>query len=314
MTDDEKLEAKYQAAFNSFLEKVKADSTISAAYLFGSLARGDLWEKSDLDVFLVAKDEGREEHVFALIEDDITFHCNVYSRSRFRHIHERLLRGSVSHQIFTSGKLVYTLDESLYDYFKDVAFVGERDREYLVMRCGIEALAEIHDVQKALFAHQDPLSAFIWLLEVVKRLANVEIVSRAETIQREALQQALYLNPQAFKKLVINLINGDKDLATIHKQLDLAEIYLIERGETIFNPLLAFLADRGEAVGAEEISRHFDARLLMESGDFRLIGACEWLVERGVIQKLVAPVKLTLRSRVTVDEPAYFYDGGRGNA
>jgi uncharacterized protein len=305
------LKLKYQAAFDSFLEKVKADDTILAAYLYGSLARGDLWEKSDLDVFLVTKDERREELIYALVEDDITFHCYVFSRSFFRRIHERLMRGSVEHQLFTSGKLVYTQDESLGDYYQDVAFVGERDREYLVMRCGMWALADIHDVQKALISHQDPLSAFIWLLGVVKSLAALETVMHGEIIQREVVQQALRLNPQVFEKLFIDLINGEKDIPAIQKQLALAEAYIVERVEVIFKPLLAFLAECGDAVGASDLFRHFDARLWTEQSDYRLIGACEWLVERGILQKLCAPIRLTMRSRVTVDEPAYSCNGGK---
>lgn len=305
------LNAKYQAAFDSFLEKVKADDAIIAAYLYGSLARGDVWEKSDLDVFLVTKDERREMETFALIEDEITFHCTVFSRSRFRRSHERVMRGSPGHQIYTSGKLVYTRDESLHDYFKDTAMVGERDREYLLLYIGMEALGFIHDVQKALISHQDPLYAFIWLVHLVQCLAALETVSHKEIIQREVVQQALRLNPQDFNRLFIELINTEKDLPSMHRQLALSEAYIAERTWVIFAPLLSFLEERGNVVSASEIFQYFNPRLLTEHGDYRLIGACEWLVERGVLQKVSASVKLTLRSRMTVDEPAYSYNGGK---
>ncbi len=305
------LKAKYQAAFDSFLEKVKVDDTIIAAYIYGSLARGDVWEKSDLDVFLVTKDERREMETFALIEDEITFHCTVFSRSRFRRSHERVMRGSPGHQIYTSGKLVYTRDESLHDYFKDTAVVGERDREYLLLYIGMEALGFIHDVQKALISHKDPLYAFIWLVHLVQCLAALETVSHKEIIQREVVQQALRLNPQDFNRLFIELINAEKDLPSMHKQLALSEAYIAERTWVIFAPLLAFLEERGNVVSASEIFQFFNPRLLTEHGDYRLIGACEWLVERGVLLKVSAPAKLTLRSRMTVDEPAYSYHGGK---
>lgn len=305
------LKAKYQAAFDSFLEKVKVDDTIIAAYIYGSLARGDVWEKSDLDVFLVTKDERREMETFALIEDEITFHCTVFSRSRFRRSHERVMRGSPGHQIYTSGKLVYTRDESLHDYFKDTAVVGERDREYLLLYIGMEALGFIHDVQKALISHKDPLYAFIWLVHLVQCLAALETVSHKEIIQREVVQQALRLNQQDFNRLFIELINAEKDLPSMHKQLALSEAYIAERTWVIFAPLLAFLEERGNVVSASEIFQFFNPRLLTEHGDYRLIGACEWLVERGVLLKVSAPAKLTLRSRMTVDEPAYSYHGGK---
>lgn len=300
---------KYQAAFDSFLEKVKADDTIIAAYLYGSLARGDVWEKSDLDVFLVTKDERREEQTFALVEDDITFHCDVFSRSQFRRVHERLLRGTAAHHVFTSGRLVYTQDASLQDYYQDIATVGDGDREHLLFFYAAVALGYIHDVKKALISHRDPLSAFIWMMFLVMCLAELEVVSRKEIITREVVLQAMRLNPQVFEKLFIGCINGEKDIPGIEEHLVLAEGYLAERIDILFAPLLRFLAEHGTAVGATDISRQFAPRLLLKSGDFRLIGACEWLVERGILQKVCAPVKLTMRSRVTVDEPAYIYSG-----
>ena len=37
----------------------------------------------------------------------------------------------------------------------------------------------------------------------------------------------------------------------------------------------------------------------------------EWLADKGVIQKVSAPARLHEKSRVVVDEAAYYYDGDR---
>ena len=42
----------------------------------------------------------------------------------------------------------------------------------------------------------------------------------------------------------------------------------------------------------------------MEGADF----ACEWLVEKGLLQKMSAPLRLTEKSRVEMQEAAYYYD------
>jgi hypothetical protein len=36
----------------------------------------------------------------------------------------------------------------------------------------------------------------------------------------------------------------------------------------------------------------------------------EWLADHDIIEKLSSPVRLTRKSRVTVEEPAYYYDAG----
>ncbi|MDQ3250556.1 MAG: hypothetical protein M3Q45_15290 [Chloroflexota bacterium] len=35
----------------------------------------------------------------------------------------------------------------------------------------------------------------------------------------------------------------------------------------------------------------------------------EWLADRGTIQKVPSPLRLTPKSQITVDEAAYYYDG-----
>ena len=37
--------------------------------------------------------------------------------------------------------------------------------------------------------------------------------------------------------------------------------------------------------------------------------AYEWLADKGILAKVSAPLRLTEKSRVTVDEAAYYYDG-----
>lgn len=305
----EKIRQKYQAAFDSFLEKVKEDPTIIAVYVFGSLVRGDMWEGSDLDVIAVTREERAIQEAGVLIENGITFHCTVVPRSRFRRSHERMLRGSIPHQIFTSGKLVYTTDESLHEYYQDLAFVGERDREMLAFYYGTEAIATLHSVRKSLYAHQDATYMFIWLLEVVRHLACIEIARQGENIQREALHQAVRLNPDVFEPMITGLLHGDKDLASLGVILEQVDAYLKENATLIFKPLLAYLATEGEVRGISEIFRHLASRLLMREDDLRMFDTCKWLVEVNILQEVSSPVKLTSKSRVTVDEPAYYYDG-----
>ena len=304
-----KIQGKFQAAFDSFLEKVKQDPSIIAVYLFGSLVRGDMWEGSDLDVIAVTRDERAVQNAGVLVENGITFHCDVLSRSRFRRRHERMLRGSIPHQIFTSGKLVYTTDESLHEYYQNLGFVGERDREMLALYYGTEAIATLHSVRKSLYAHQDAVYMFIWLLEVVRHLACTEIAMQGESIQREALHQAVRLNPSVFEPIISGLLHGDKDLTSLGEILARVDTYLEENATRIFKPLLDYLTAEGDVRGVSDIFRYLAKRLLMRQDNLRLFDTCKWLAEVGILQEISNPVKLTSKSRIAVDEPAYYYEG-----
>ena len=43
--------------------------------------------------------------------------------------------------------------------------------------------------------------------------------------------------------------------------------------------------------------------------EYSLAHIYEWLADRGIIQKVPAPLRLTPKSQVVVDEAAYYYDG-----
>ena len=79
-----------------------------------------MWEGSDLDVVAITSDEKSTRDVFVLIENGIIFHCEVISRSQSRRYHERMLRGSIPHQIYTTGKLMYSIDDSLQDFYQEL--------------------------------------------------------------------------------------------------------------------------------------------------------------------------------------------------
>src|SRR6266851_9669013 len=73
---------RYEEALESFVARVKQDRYIVAAILFGSLAYDDVWEKSDIDLMLIGRDDKTTERFCALVENGITLHAEVIPRSK----------------------------------------------------------------------------------------------------------------------------------------------------------------------------------------------------------------------------------------
>jgi len=303
------LRQRFQEAFDSFLARVKQDPSIVAVYLYGSLVRGDMWAGSDLDVYAITREERAPRKTLILIEHGITFHCDVVSRSQFRRAHERMLRGSIPHQVFTHGLVAYTTDESLHEYYAEMAQVGERDRALMAFYYGIGVISIRHSVRKSLFAHQDATYMFIWLLEAVRYLARVEVALQGENVQREALHQAARLNGAFFKPLLKDLLHGEKNLDSLQELLGRVEAYMQEKSSMIFKPILDYLQAEGEVRGMSEVHTHITRRLNLEENRLMLYDTCNWLIEIGLLEEVENPIKLTPKSRVTVNEPAYYYDG-----
>ena len=67
------VQDRYKSALKAFTTRLEKDYYFIAAVLYGSLARGEAWERSDIDLFIILRngaERGARSHVW-LVEDGI---------------------------------------------------------------------------------------------------------------------------------------------------------------------------------------------------------------------------------------------------
>ena len=84
--------------------------------------------------------------------------------------------------------------------------------------------------------------------------------------------------------------------------LDKIDRYLEECAEQNLAPILKFLKKQRESVPLSHLCEQFANSQLYP---WHLESGCEWLEREGLIEKLSLPFKITKKSRVEVEEPAY---------
>jgi hypothetical protein len=241
------------------------------------------------------------------VEDGVRIHAAIYPRSVFHSQLEGSLQRSFFHSAFARSRLLYSTDESIEEWYDCVRQVGARDRETQLMRHAANLLEPLWKAEKMLAVKHDPAYSYVWLLRVIPLLAEIEVLMHGEVTGREVIQQAMRYNPGFFSAVYADAIHEPKTAERVGEILRLINGYLEEKSEWIFRPLLAFLAEAGAPQTVTELGAHFQKR----APTTWLEPACEWLAERGVIAKVSAPLRLTPRSLVTVEEAAYYYDAYR---
>jgi hypothetical protein len=298
------VKARYQAALDSFVAKVRQDGYIIAAILGGSLSYDQVWEKSDIDILLVGRSEKAPERFYSLVEDGINIHTWLLSRSRFREQIERVLQSSFFHSYFSKSTLLFATDETIAEYYANIQRLGARDRELQLLKAGSQVLPILAKAEKWLYVKRDPAYSFLWLMYMVAGLATIEVIAAGEITGREVVQQAMRHNPAFFQAIYFDLIAQPVDEAAVARALRLINEYLEARTPILFKPILEYLGAAGGARTTTELETYFCKKLQTET-----IGpAYEWLAEKGVIQQVATPLRLVEKSRVTVDEAAYYYD------
>jgi RNA polymerase sigma factor (sigma-70 family) len=298
--------ALFNAALDAFVARIRQDRYIIAAILFGSLAYDTVWRKSDIDIMLVGREE-KPIKDFCLVENGVNIHAFLIPRSKFKHMIEGSLQGSFMHSSFALSTLLFTTDDSIRAYYDNVRSIGSHDRQMRLMAAGSSALHTLAKAEKWLLTRHDVAYSFVWLMYTANNLAEIEVLLHGELTSREVLPHALRLNPTFFKRVYADLINQPKDEAAIQQALDLINAYIESKTDLLFGPILEYLGQQGGIRTTTELDAYFKQQVQVAS----LSNVYEWLADKGIIQKVPAPVRLTPKSQVTVDEAAYYYDGAR---
>ena len=306
-TNQESIRHVYLAALASFIEKVQRDRYVIAAILYGSLAYDDVWEKSDIDMILIGRDD-KPYREYTIVEHDVVFHVNYEPRRNFKAVIERELQGALTHSIMTKSTLLFCTDDRIKEYYQNVHHVGEQDRSYQLLKIAASVIPILTKAEKWLFVKKDALYSFLWLMRLMDSLARIEVLLNGDVAGREVLQQALAYNPDFFTAVYSHLAQQPKDEAVIFQAIQRINTYLEEKIDILFAPILEYLASEGGIRSTTEIYEHLRKKVQIE-GVALLSCACEWLADKNIIQQVTAPVRLTEKSHITLDEAAYYYDG-----
>lgn len=294
------LKQRYNNAVESFVSKVKDDPNVIAVIVCGSVAYDLLWEKSDIDMTMVVRDQILKNTCYSIIEDSITINVDLLVRSDFKRALERNIGGQFSQAYFSKGKIVYSTDDSLYEYFEELKKIGSDDMalSLLYMACYLIGIYE--KCQKWLTARKDPLYAQYYLLKAAEIMANMELCLNGIPSSREAIQKALAINPEAINPFYEDAMSHLLTEEEILRGIESIDKYLELHLDILKKPVIEFMADE-QIKTSTLISKHFH----MES--HFIIGIFEYLAEKGVIEKVSQTIRITPKSKLAVEELGFLY-------
>jgi predicted nucleotidyltransferase len=289
---------RYLAAVDSFVEKVKDDPNVIAVIVYGSVAQGTVWEKSDVDVMLVVRDQNLLNDNYGIYEDNITFGLEICRRSDLKRTIEKALTGSVGHSFSTTCKIVYTRDESLYEYFEENKTIGKSDMDKAVFNSVNWLIGLMEKIEKWLVVKNDVIYARYYVLKAADVIAQIEVTSRGKIPTREAILQAAELNPRLIETFYTEPMNRIMDENEIRCLLRKMDEFIATHMEAILNVTGDYFGD-GEIKTGTMISRHFNSNMHF------LHPILDYLCDRGYLDKISQTIRITPKSKLSVEEVAF---------
>jgi hypothetical protein len=306
MSDE--IRQEFTAALDTLVSEIRKDRSVLAVVLCGSLSHDTVWAKSDIDLVVVTIDEKQlKPRDLCLYADGVNVHVNAFTRTELREVIEGSRHSSFMHAFLAKGRLLYTHDETIAQLLERLQVLGERDMQIELLRAATDAVPALYKAHKWMITRGDLEYASLWILYAAMGLARIELIAARRMTDREALPQALALNPAFFRTVYVDLLNAKKTPGTVRAALDAADAYVNDRAERLFLPVLRYLREAGEPRSATEIEDHFTRHFDIGG----VVTACEYLADQGLIGKASLPVHLTRKSNVEVQETAFFdMDGG----
>lgn len=294
------LKERYTAAVDSFISKIKDDPNVIAVIIYGSLAYDLLWEKSDIDMQMVIRDQQLKNSSYSIVEDGITINVGLTTRSEFNRLLGGAIGGSMNHSMLAKGNMVYTTDESLYETFENNREIGSDDIALSAFQIANWILHYYDKSQKWLKARKDTLYAQYFLCMAAEAVANMELCLHGEPSARDSIQKACKLNPEIMKIYYHDTMSHHMSEYEILNAIENLDKYLEQHLDIIKKPVIEFMSDQ-QIKTVTLISKHFHMDSHVISGLF------DYLCDKGILEKVSQMIRITPKSKLAVEELGYLY-------
>ena len=289
---------RYEAAIASFTDKVRNDPNVIAVLVAGSVYHGTVWEKSDVDMTVVVRDQNLTKNSYGIYEDDILLCVDIVRRSDLKRGMEKNLGGMFGHSIDATTKVVYTTDDSLYEYVEENRRIGAADAEKAVFNQINWLLGLMEKIEKWLVVKNDAEYSRLYVLKAAEVIAGIEISSRLIPPTREAILEAAELNPELMEKFYTRPMSAPMTSREIYELLREMEDYILTHIGAVINVAEELFGD-GEIKTGTHIAAYFNS-------DMHYIHPImDFLCGRGYLDKISQPMRLTPKGRLAVDEIAF---------
>jgi len=295
MNQDMTQKEKHIHALNSFAEKVKKDPCVIALLLYGSLAYGTVWEKSDLDVELIVRDGTIAPTDWVFIEEEgVKFEITGFQQfSKFKTGLQKM-RGGFDHGMYGGGTLVFSKDEALQELFEETRRIGEDDAPRAFAGSMNVLINWMHKAEKHITVMHEPLYAQRFLQLCAATFADMVLLQNKENPNRESILRARQLEPDLMDTVYVKPGTTIMTAEEIRHTLKVIDGYLVHHMPWWSKHIIRFLND-GEPKTYSHISKQCGAMPM------------EYLAEKGVVMQVTQPIRLFKKSKTTVEEVAYVY-------
>ncbi|MFA6941670.1 MAG: nucleotidyltransferase domain-containing protein [Clostridiaceae bacterium] len=296
----EKTILQYQKAFNNLINYLKKNEKVLAVMVFGSLVTGDLWEESDIDLFVVVDNELNEIKNLYTSENGIPIHIKLLSKGKFISLDSEDLKGGFIHRIFASSRLVFSRDIDITGKYDNGRYYPDLDRERWNMVYLGKLIKNMGICKKYLF-NDGVHTSYAVAVNCIEAYAKLYINYSGHMISKDAMSTAMDINP-SFKKCVEGLFYKTEDIVkSIEETIEYLDNEVDENIRDITTILISFMKEKDCLLSAADIQKDD----IFINYDINMEDILNKLYEKNIIKKEYRNYELEM-NKVLLKENVYF--------
>ncbi|KGM95470.1 nucleotidyltransferase [Clostridium novyi A str. 4552] len=185
----------YQKAFSTLVNDLKKNDSILAAMVFGSMLTGDLWEGSNIDLFVICKDKIENRGKIYTEENNIPVHIKLISKEKFLTLYQEEMAGGFIHRLFLSSRLVFSKDDEVTAKYDMGRYYPDIDRAKWNMVYLSDLLKSI-EVSKKYLVNNGTYMAYSSAIKALEDFSKLYINSSGYMISKDVMTMATNLNDE----------------------------------------------------------------------------------------------------------------------
>ena len=290
----------YQKSSEKLINVLKVNKKVLAIFAFGSIVSGDLWEESDIDLFVVYKD------VFDDVRDiyseilNIPVHMKVLNKEKFLALYESDGNKGIIRKLLISSKIIFSRDEQIESIFNKAKYSLDKYRETWNLVYLGNVIKDI-GVTKKYLQNNSVFTSYEVLIRALDSFAKLYLNLNGYAISKDAVKMATNLNNK-FNVIIENLFNNKCIKENIQNTVDYIENYLEENINEAAKFLLDYLYEKNTFLSSYEIKNSE----LFKEFDIRIEDILKELFKRKFIIKDIKNLDLPFNEKL-VSENVYSY-------
>ena len=268
-----------QKAFQTVVNQINKNKKVVALFTFGSIVSGDVWEESDIDLFLIYED-GFEKirDVYSEVRE-VPVHTKILNKNSFLELYKNDGKKGFAKKLLCNSKLVFSRDNEISSAYNNSRYTMPSHTEVWNLVYLGKLLKDI-GISKKYLQNGGLKTSYEVLIRTLDSFSKLLINLNGYTVTKDSLVMATNLSNN-FKEVVDKLFMEAINEKIIKDTINYIEKFLDDNIVRASSALIDYLCEEYEYMNSYEISSYS----AFKEFDIKMENILKELAKRNVISK-----------------------------